>query len=470
LTAPGRYGFLSAVVPEVRFFRDRGGHRIAYAEQGQGALLVLPAWWVSHLERDADNPTYRRFFDALAAHFRVVRYDRLGVGLSDRVPRPFTLHMELEHLEALVDHLAADRVHLFGLSCGGPTAVAFAAQHPARVAKMVLYGSYLEGRKLAPDKVKQALVALVRAHWGLGSRALTDIFYPGADTAVQRAFKTLQREASDAETAARLLELTYALDASPFVEHVAASVLVLHRKDDRAIAYPQGRELAARLSGARFVTLDGSVHMPWEGDAQAIVDAVVAFAGEGQRKEASRGHAAETLLRRDGDVWTLRFGGRQVLLKDAKGIGDLARLLLRPGEAVHVLEILGGAHPQGAARAEPSLDRKALASYRTRLADIEEALGDAATGPRRAGLEKEREALLRQLAVDTGLGGRSRKLNDPVERARKAVAARIRDAIRRIAKVHPEVGAHLDRSVATGLCCVYRPRDATRWEVSLDAI
>jgi pimeloyl-ACP methyl ester carboxylesterase len=455
----------------VRFFRDRGGHRVAYSEQGQGPRLVLPAWWVSHLERDADNPAYRRFFDALAAHFRVVRYDRLGVGLSDRVPRPFTLDTELEHLGALVEHLAADRVHLFGLSCGGPTALAFATRHPARVDKMVLYGSYLEGRKLSPDKVKHALVALVRAHWGLGSRTLTDIFYPGADAAVQRAFRTLQREASDAETAARLLELTYALDASPFVAQVTASVLVLHRRDDRAIAYPHGRELAARLSGARFVTLDGSIHMPWEGDAQPIVDAVVAFAGEGGRpRKPSPATAAEAALWRDGEVWTLRFGGRQVLLKHAKGIGDLARLLVRPGEAVHVLEILGDAPPRGTPPADPTLDRKALASYRTRLADIEEALGDATSEPRRVELEKERDALLRQLAVDTGLGGRTRKLNDPVERARKAVAARIRDAIRRIGKVHPAVGTHLEASVATGLCCVYRPRDATRWEVSPDSI
>jgi hypothetical protein len=78
------------------------------------------------------------------------------------------------------------------------------------------------------------------------------------------------------------------------------------------------------------------------------------------------------------------------------------------------------------------LDPKALAGYRTRLADIEVALGEDAGEARRAQLEEEREALLRQLAVDTGLGGRSRRLNDPVERARKAVAARIRDAIRRI--------------------------------------
>jgi pimeloyl-ACP methyl ester carboxylesterase len=180
-------------VLEVRFFRDHAGHRLAYVAEGRGPLLVFPAWWVSHLEKDAEHPPFRRFFAALAARFRVVRYDRLGVGLSDRVARPFTLDAEVEHLEALVDHLGAERVHLFGFSCGAPTAVAFAARHPARVDEMVIYGGYVEGAKLAPDEVKQALVALVRAHWGLGSRALADIFQPGADAAAQQAFTSTPR-------------------------------------------------------------------------------------------------------------------------------------------------------------------------------------------------------------------------------------------------------------------------------------
>jgi pimeloyl-ACP methyl ester carboxylesterase len=455
-------------VPEVRFFRDPRGQRIAYAIEGRGPLLVFPAWWVSHVEKDAEDPTFRRFFGALAAHFRVVRYDRLGVGLSDRVRGPFGLEREVEQLECLVEHLAEPQVHLFGFSGGGPTAVTFAARHPAKVEKLVLYGSYVVGNELSPDDVKRALLALVRAHWGLGSHALTDIFVPGASPELQRAFASTQREGSDAETAALLLELTYAIDVGDHVEQVKVPTLVLHRRNDRAIPYAQGRELAARIAGARLVTLDGNVHVPWGGDAQSIIDAVLAFARRGSTAAASEGPAAE--LRRQGEVWALRFAGRDALVRDAKGVGDLARLLAHPGEAIHVLELVGGGAPRrSGAAAEPTLDRKALASYRTRLAELEEAVAEEPRGARRAELEKEREALVRRLVADTGLGGRSRKLNDPVERARKAVAARIRDAIRRIAKVHPEVGTHLDRSIATGLCCVYRPRDATRWHVSPDA-
>jgi pimeloyl-ACP methyl ester carboxylesterase len=449
----------------VRFFKNRDGHRIAYADEGHGALLVVPAWWVSHLERDAENPDFRHFFKTLAERLRVVRYDRLGVGLSDRVARACTPAAELDDLEALVEHLGDERVSFFAFSCAGPTALAFAARHPERVAKIVLYGSYLEGAKVAKDKVKEALAALVRAHWGLGSNALADVFIPGADAAVQRAFSVLQRDASDAETAARLLELTYLLDASPYVESVQAPVLILHRQQDRAIPYEEGRKLAARISGARFVTLEGKIHPPWVGQPQPILDEVLAFVAGGPR----RTETPEAELRREGEVWTIRFEGRIVLLKDAKGINDLAHLLARPGEELHVLEILGGEGPT-ASPGEPALDRKALASYRARLGDLDEALRETADEERRARFAREREALLRQLAADTGLGGRVRKMNDPVERARKAVTARIRDAIGRIRKVHPQLGEHLQATVATGLCCVYRPRQDLRWSVAPGAI
>jgi pimeloyl-ACP methyl ester carboxylesterase len=449
---------------EVRFFRNGDGHRIAYADEGRGAPLVLPAWWVSHLERDAENPDHRSFFKALAARCRVVRYDRLGVGLSDRVARDFSLATELADLEALVEHLGSERVNLFGFSSGGPPALAFAARHPERVGRVVLYGSYLEGANVATPEVKRALPSLVRAHWGLGSTALADVFYPGADAAVQQAFRALQRDATDAETAARLLELTYALDSSPFVDGVEASVLVLHRRQDRAIPFEEGRQLASRIRGARFIPLEGRVHVPWAGDTRPLLDALLAFVTDGARAETT-----EAELRCDGEVWTIRFEGLTVLVKDAKGIADLAQLLAHPGEEVHVLDIVGVARPE-APPAEPALDRTALASYRARLADLEDEMRDTADEGRRARLAREREAVARQLAADTGLGGRVRKLNDPVERARKAVSARIRDAIRRIRQVHPRLGEHLDRSVATGLFCSYRPGQGLRWSVAPDTI
>jgi len=456
---------------QVRFFENRERRRIAYVDEGRGPLVALPAWWVSHLEREAETAPYARFFARLAERFRVVRYDRVGVGLSDRARDAWTLDSELADFEALLDHLGARRAHLLGVSCGGPIALAFAARHPERVDKIALYGSFVDGAQLSPKDVQRALVALVRASWGLGSSALADLFCAGADAATHQDFKALQREGADAETAARLLELTYALDARPFVADVRAPVLVLHRKSDRAIRWDAGRSLAASLPGAALTTLEGACHMPWHGDADAVLRALAAFFDDAPARATTVESAAE--LRRDGEVWTIRFAGRQVLLKDGKGLADLARLLVEPGKEIHVFDLVGAAagERRDGARGDVALDRTALVSIRERLEAIDEGLAEAeahADEGRRRKLSAEREALLRRLSADVGLGGRGRKLNDPVERARKAVTARLRDTIRRIRTVHTPLGEHLETAVVTGVRCAYRPPGGVQWRIPPD--
>src|SRR5262249_27689661 len=179
---------------------------------------------------------------------------------------------------SLVDHLGEPSVLLFGCSCGGPVALAFAAKHPERVEKLVLFASYLAGESLLPLEAQQALAALVRAHWGIGSSTLAELFYPG-DGEGQRRFKELQRKSADAEVAAKLLELTFALDARPFVERVRAPALVIHRKGDRVIPHAEARRLATALPRAELVTLEGAAHHPWDGDGDAVASAIEAFCG-----------------------------------------------------------------------------------------------------------------------------------------------------------------------------------------------
>ena len=449
-------------MPHVRFFVARAGHRLAYVDEGRGPLLLLPTWWVSHLERDAEAPAYSRFFARLAARFRVMRYDRAGVGLSDRGPRTYSLEAELADLESLVDHLGESRVLVLGCSCGGPGALADAAQHPERVERVVLYASYLAGEFLLPPDAQRALVALVRTHWGLGTGTLAELFHPG-DGEAQRRFKENQRKSADAEVAARLLELTFALDARPFVDRVRAPVLVLHRKGDPVIPHAEARRLATALPRSELVTLEGAAHHPWDGDGDAVASAIEAFCGVHGEAVAPTNDAAELL--RDGEIWTIRFAGRVARLASAKGIDDLAFLLGRPGEEVHVLTLLGA--PDPTTGGDAALDRAALASYRRRLAEIDAEI-DTADHPRRDRLVAEREALLERVAADTGLGGRARRLNDPAERARKTVTARIRDAIRRIGAVHADLGAHLEQAIATGIHCSYR--GSVPWIVSRDPI
>jgi pimeloyl-ACP methyl ester carboxylesterase/DNA-binding CsgD family transcriptional regulator len=259
----------------IRFF-PFAGRRIAYGVSGDGAPLVAAAWWVSHVELDWQDDRFRRFFDALGEGHRLVRYDRPGVGLSDREGPPcaLTLEAEVDLLRAMLDELGCERATLFGGSSGGCTAVAFAARFPERVERLLLYGTFADGAAIAPPDVRDALVAAVRAHWGLGSRMLADVFLGEDATGARRQFVRAQREACDAETAAALLEQVYRTDVRAELERVRAPTVIVHRRGDRAIPYELGRRLAAGIDGATLVPLAGSAHFPWIGDARGVARAL----------------------------------------------------------------------------------------------------------------------------------------------------------------------------------------------------
>ena len=108
------------MAPRIRFVRGVRGQRIAYAIDGAGPVLLFPAWWVSHVERDLDDPGFRALFSRLAESRTVVRYDRPGVGLSDRNHGELSLEEELATLEIVADECGDNRLALFGGSCGAP--------------------------------------------------------------------------------------------------------------------------------------------------------------------------------------------------------------------------------------------------------------------------------------------------------------------------------------------------------------
>jgi pimeloyl-ACP methyl ester carboxylesterase/DNA-binding CsgD family transcriptional regulator len=260
--------------PEIRFL-PVDARRVAYEVRGSGPPLVAPAWWVSHLELDWQSERFRRFWERVADGYALIRYDRLGAGMSDRTLREsdLTLDGEVATLRALIDELELERVSLIGGSCGSCAAVAFAAASPERVEHLVLYGSYPDGAAITTPDVADAIVATVRAHWGLGSRLLSDIFLGGADRAEHEHFALLQREAATAETAAALLGLVYRLDVRAQLPLVLRPTLVVHRRDDRAVPYRLGRQVAAAIPEATFVPLRGSAHFPWDGDSESVIRA-----------------------------------------------------------------------------------------------------------------------------------------------------------------------------------------------------
>lgn len=171
-----------------------------------------------------------------------------------------------------------------------------------------------------------------------------------------------------------------------------------------------------------------------------------------------------SLLRR-GQVWQVSYAGRTAAVRHCKGLEDIARLVQRPGTDVHVLDLVQS--PLRSDAAGDLLDRRAVDSYRQRLAALSAERLEAerrSDSARVRLLDGEHAALVAELQAGTAAAGRPRSFaNHPAERARKAVTARIRDAVRRLDADLPELAAHLDRTLVTGVHCRYRG-DA-RWQV-----
>jgi hypothetical protein len=178
------------------------------------------------------------------------------------------------------------------------------------------------------------------------------------------------------------------------------------------------------------------------------------------------------VFRLAGDIRTIGFAGRAVLLRDLKGMRYLARLLAEPDREFHALDLLAGEHGLAPVEGDagPVLDAQAKAAYRRRLAEIDEDVADAeALGDtRRAELARaDRGYLVRELAGAFGLGGRHRVGQSPSERARTSVCRTLRYAVTRIREHHPTLGAHLDRSLRLGTYCSYAPDPGLglRWQL-----
>ncbi len=263
---------------QIRFCTTPDGARLAYSTVGEGAPLVCPPGWVSHVELTWQ--TGKAFYEPLARHHTVVWYDKRGCGLSDRNRTDFSLEGELRDLETVIDHLRLRRHALLGISQGGPTAIAYAAKHPRRVTHLVLYGTYAHGSQAATEEIMASMISLVRSHWGIGSRTLADLFIPGADAAALEAFASDQRQACTAEMAAKLLDLTSKVDVVHLLPMLRVPTLVLHRERDRAVPFRGGRELAALIPNARFVPLQGNIHIPHLGDTESVLRAIFEFLGD----------------------------------------------------------------------------------------------------------------------------------------------------------------------------------------------
>ena len=192
---------------DIRFCTTSDGVRIAYATAGQGPPLVRVLGWFTHLEFESENPVWRRQHEGMSSLFTYSRYDGRGMGLSDREVSDFSIDANVRDLEAVVDALGVERVAVFGVSQGGPTAIMYAARHPDRVSHLIIYGAAV--RPPWPEDQRETMLSLIKQGWGSELPAhrqfFTGLFMPDGDMEAIEAFNEMQRISASADNVVAML-------------------------------------------------------------------------------------------------------------------------------------------------------------------------------------------------------------------------------------------------------------------------
>ncbi len=259
---------------EIRYV-EVDGRSVAYATCGDGPPIVFGPRWVCHLEEEWVDPEQQSFYAEVARTHTVVRFDRLGTGLSSReLDPPPTVDGESRQLEAVIR--AVGPAVVFATSCCGLSASMLATRAPELVPRIVFFGAYAS-RTDIPEPTKRSLIEFTRVNWPLAAQMFAGLFDPHASGDDILRYTRLQRTAATAEAAAALLELDLTADLRDVLPYVRTPSLVLHRRGDRTVPIGRGRELASLIQNARFVPLAGDSHMPWRDDRREIFRALAGF-------------------------------------------------------------------------------------------------------------------------------------------------------------------------------------------------
>jgi pimeloyl-ACP methyl ester carboxylesterase/DNA-binding CsgD family transcriptional regulator len=297
---------------DVRFARSADGTRLAWATHGDGPTLIVVSCWLSHLQHDWESPVWRHFLDDLGGFSTLVRYDERGFGMSDWNVTDFSLEARVADLEAVVAALGVDRFAILGMSNGSPVAMTYAARHPERVTRLVLYGTMCGEAALFDAESwaeEQTYRSMIRIGWAredpVFRRVFTSRYIPDASEEQMRWFDELQRTSGPGENVLASRIARQGEDLTTEVDRIRVPTLIVQALADQATTFENAGMVAARIPGARVVPIDSRNHILLAGEPgwQAFVDEVRAFLEPDRTSVASPpGDLAESLSPRELEV------------------------------------------------------------------------------------------------------------------------------------------------------------------------
>jgi class 3 adenylate cyclase len=289
------------VTPETRYAKSGDVH-IAYQVVGDGPIdLVLIPGLFTHVEHQWEEPSFARFLNRLASFSRLIVFDARGAGLSDQAPELPPMEEQVDDLVAVLDAVGSPSAAIFGLSQAGPMAVLFAASHPERTRAIVLYGSYASPRQRegypwgrSPEWMEEFGQQVDEA-WGSGIFLSQVAPSRVGDEPFRRWWGKYERLSHGPGNALAYFRMNSLIDVRAILGTIQVPTLVLQRTGDTYRDPGHGRYLAEHIPSAKLVELAGTDHLPYLGDADAVLDEVEEFL-TGVRPPPERERVLATVL------------------------------------------------------------------------------------------------------------------------------------------------------------------------------
>lgn len=290
-------------------YAQSGDVAIAYRVFGDGPVdLVHTPGSVSNVELLWDQPLFAAYTDRIASFCRLILFDKRGTGLSDRVKKIATLEERADDIRAVMDAAGSQRAVIMGVSEGGPMAVVFAATHPDRTLGLVLYGSHAR-TTWAPDypwrptveKYQQWIAQEERSPTPLDEKSAREdlqVLMPSVvdDEELVRWWAMFTRVSISPGAALDLSRMNMEINVTDVLPAIRVPTIVIQRADDQVVKAGEGRYVADRIPGARYVELAGADHIPVAGDSESVIREIERFVTDLPEPEAEPDTVLATVL------------------------------------------------------------------------------------------------------------------------------------------------------------------------------
>jgi pimeloyl-ACP methyl ester carboxylesterase/class 3 adenylate cyclase len=271
-------------IPETKYAKAPDGTSIAYQVVGEGPVdLVYASGIWSNVEMMWEQPRWARFLERLASFSRLILFDMRGVGLSDRGPEPPVLELQRDDVAAVMDASASDSAVVFGGARAATMAMLFAATHPERTKALILYAPVAKTVSTpdfpfgkSPEEQRVFFERFV-AEVGTGKNLELQAPSVATDASFVKWWSRFERLVASPSAYEELGRIFTDVDVREVLPAIHVPTLVLHRAEDAIVPTRQARYIADQIAGSRFVELAGFDHVPFVGNADAILDEIQEF-------------------------------------------------------------------------------------------------------------------------------------------------------------------------------------------------